>query len=68
MALRGEPKALEEANIDADFAEMAGDEGCQAEADVLEKEFARGSWEAFESAEAEAWKECKFSIQASQTL
>lgn len=54
MALRRELKALEEADIDADFAEMADDEEYQAEADVLEKEFAQASWEAFQSAEAEA--------------
>ena len=54
MALQRELKALEEADIDADFAEMADDEEYQAEADVLEKEFAQASWEAFQSAESEA--------------
>ena len=54
MALKRELNVLEEADIDADFAEMADDEEYQAEVDVLEKEFAQASWEAFGSAETEA--------------
>ena len=53
MALQHELRAHEEADIDAAFAEMANDAEYQAEAELLEKEFAAASWEAFQIGEAQ---------------
>lgn len=52
-AIRNELAALQRAEIDAEFLEMANDTKYQAEVEIINREFARADWEAFKLGESQ---------------